>query len=300
LQYNLGRVAGYTAVGAVVGAVGSVISLTGGFRGIVQIVAGVFMVVMGLSMFGVLPGINRIVPRLPRFLRVRVEAGMDAAQGRGTRPVVVGLLNSLMPCGPLQAMQIYALSTGSAAEGALAMFLVSAGTLPLMFGLGALSGALGKKFTDKAMWAGAALVVFLGLFMFSNGMSLSGVGWSAFGGRQDAAPTVGEIETGEVAGTSGYPEGVTVVDGVQVVTSELARNRYPHITVKAGVPVRWVIEAPQGSVNGCNGSMVIPGLGIEYTFAVGENVIEFTAEEAGELPYSCWMGMIRSSITVEA
>jgi hypothetical protein len=33
-------------------------------------------------------------------------------------------------------------------------------------------------------------------------------------------------------------------------------------------------------------------------FPVGENVIRFTPDKAGVYPYSCWMGMITSSITV--
>jgi hypothetical protein len=44
--------------------------------------------------------------------------------------------------------------------------------------------------------------------------------------------------------------------------------------------------------------MIIPKYNIEKKLIPGDNVIEFTPEEAGTIPYSCWMGMIRSSITV--
>jgi plastocyanin domain-containing protein len=89
-------------------------------------------------------------------------------------------------------------------------------------------------------------------------------------------------------------------DGVQVVHSVLDRGGYPHITVKAGAPVRWIIDAPEGSVNGCNGAIYIPEYGLEHAFALGENVINFTPEKTGDFMYSCWMGMITSYITVEA
>ena len=46
--------------------------------------------------------------------------------------------------------------------------------------------------------------------------------------------------------------------------------------------------------------MIIREYGIEHRFTQGENVIEFTPERTGRFPYSCWMGMIRSSITVVA
>ena len=41
-----------------------------------------------------------------------------------------------MPCGPLQAMQMYALSTGSLIQGAIAMLLFGLGTVPLMLFIG--------------------------------------------------------------------------------------------------------------------------------------------------------------------
>jgi hypothetical protein len=44
--------------------------------------------------------------------------------------------------------------------------------------------------------------------------------------------------------------------------------------------------------------MIIREYRIEHRFTAGENVIEFTPDKAGRFPYSCWMGMIRSSITV--
>jgi plastocyanin domain-containing protein len=59
-----------------------------------------------------------------------------------------------------------------------------------------------------------------------------------------------------------------------------------------------MINAPAGSINGCNNRMIIREYGIEHRFTPGENVIEFTPARTGKFPYSCWMGMIRSSITV--
>jgi len=40
------------------------------------------------------------------------------------------MLNGLMPCGPLQAMQLYALSTGNALKGAFSVMLFTLGTVP--------------------------------------------------------------------------------------------------------------------------------------------------------------------------
>ncbi|WP_312939363.1 sulfite exporter TauE/SafE family protein [Oscillibacter sp.] len=273
--YNLGRVLSYTAVGFVVGALGSVVTFSPAAQGVLKLIAGGFMVLMGFNMLGIFPALRSLTPRMPK----RIARRIDSEKARRKSPLAVGLLNGLMPCGPLQAMQIYALSTGNAFAGALSMLLFSLGTVPLMFGLGALSSALGRRFTKRVMTVGAVLVAVLGLSMFSQGWSLSGF-----------ATATGQTAT---------PEGGPVLeDGIQVVRSTLLPGRYPQITVWVGTPVKWVIDAPQGSINGCNNRLLIQEYGVEHAFKTGENVITFTPEETGTFGYSCWMGMIRSSITV--
>jgi sulfite exporter TauE/SafE len=288
LLYNLGRVAAYTAVGFIVGALGRVVTFSAAAQGGLKLAAGAFMVLMGLNMFGAFPQLRRLAPRFPGIFTARAGAG------GGKSPLVVGLLNGLMPCGPLQAMQIYALSTGSPARGALSMLLFSLGTVPLMFGIGALSSALSKRFTRRAMAAGAALVALLGVSMLSQGWALAGFS----PGAQPPGMRVAE-GAGPGAGGGAAVGGADVAgDGAQLVGSTLEPGSYPAITVQSGTPVRWVIQAPEGSINGCNYIMRIPEYGLEHQFETGENIIEFTPDRAGKFIYSCWMGMIRGSITV--
>ncbi|MDR0451756.1 MAG: sulfite exporter TauE/SafE family protein, partial [Treponema sp.] len=288
ILYNAGRVVSYTAAGVMVGALGSALTVTGAMQGIVQIAAGLFMAIMGINMLGFFPGLRKFIPRMPRIFAGRIAS--EKISGKG--PLAVGLLNGLMPCGPLQAMQLYALSTGSPLRGGLSMFLFSIGTVPLMFGLGALGSFLsdtarGRVFSSRVMKAGAILVTVLGLTMFTNGWTLGG--FPGLPGPARAAS--GRTETADAP---------VFADNVQLVSSTLAPGRYPAITVRAGIPVKWTIDAPQGSINGCNSRMIIREYGIEHRFKPGENIIEFTPERAGRFPYSCWMGMIRSSITVVA
>lgn len=278
--YNLGRIISYSAVGFIVGAMGSVITLTGSLKGIVQIIAGSIMVIMGMNLLGLFPELRKLTPRIPSSIINKV----DFQKVKSKSPLVVGLLNGLMPCGPLQAMQIYALSTGSPIKGAVSMFLFSLGTVPLMFLLGALSSILTKKFSQGMMTVGAVFVTTLGLIMFSQGAALSGFSLN------NIIPSQKTVE--------GNVDEVKIVNGVQLVSSTLSSGNYPKITVQKGIPVQWTIEAPQGSINGCNKSIYIPEYGIEYTFQLGENIIEFTPKETGKFQYSCWMGMIHGSITV--
>jgi sulfite exporter TauE/SafE/copper chaperone CopZ len=278
LLYNLGRVISYTAIGGIVGAIGSVVSFSGTMKGIVQILAGVFMVIMGLNMLNIFPWLRKFNPRMPKIFAKKIYA-----QKRSNSPLYIGMLNGLMPCGPLQAMQLYALSTGSPLKGAIAMFLFSIGTVPLMFAFGALSSFLNKKFTSKMLTASAVLVVVLGVFMFNNGIGLSGIS------LLDLPAATSSAKAGNIA---------SIEDGVQVVTTSLASGRYEPITVQKGIPVKWIIQAEAGDINGCNNGIVVPKYDLQKDLTPGENVIEFTPTESGVVPFSCWMGMIRSKITV--
>ncbi|MDR3344470.1 MAG: sulfite exporter TauE/SafE family protein [Oscillospiraceae bacterium] len=282
LLYNAGRVVSYTVVGAAAGALGTAFTFSPSLQGAIKLVAGVWMVFMGLNALGLFPFLSKLTPKLPRPIAQRLDKLRDGKRG----PFVIGLLNGLMPCGPLQSMQLYALSTGNPFMGALAMFLFALGTVPLMFGLGAAAGKLGKKFPAKAMAVGAVLVAVLGLSMFTQGWSLAGL-------PQIALPT----QTARHTGTA-EPSEIITENGVQLVQSSLQSGRYPNIAVKAGMPVRWVIDAPEGSINGCNYQFTVPEYGITQTLEPGENVLEFTPGSPGTYSYRCWMGMIRATITV--
>ena len=288
--YNGGRLLSYNAVGVAVGALGSVLTVSDHFRNMILLLAGLLMVMMGLNMLGLFPALRRYTPHLPRFLTHTIDG-----QKTGRGPLVIGFLNGFMPCGPLQAMQLYALSTGSPIRGGVSMFLFCLGTIPLMFALGAaggiLSGAKGNAFSRRATQAGAVLVAAMGVLMFTNGLTGAGferpVNWA------------GPVNRAVTQTASGAFEPV-IRDGVQIVNSTLLPNRYPAITVQQGIPVRWTINAPQGSINGCNNRFIIREYRIQHTFQPGDNVIEFTPEKAGRFSYSCWMSMIRSTITVLA
>lgn len=334
ILYNAGRVISYTAIGFVFGLTGMIAGggqeagMSTFWQGILKIAAGIVMVIMGINMLGIFPWLRKLNPSMPRFLARKISEEKIKSKS----PFLVGILNGFMPCGPLQSMWIVALASGNPFAGALSMFLFSLGTVPLMLGLGSIVSALGKKFTGKVMTVGSILVVVLGLAMLSQGGTLSGLiqptllyillivffvaGVLLCLPNQSRYMRYG-IGTGcvmlmifaflvenhlgnAVSSTQANEQDaeIEMEDGQQVVRSTLSSGKYPNITVQVGVPVKWIIDAPEGSINGCNYKMLIPDYDIEYTFETGENVIEFTPESAGTVSYNCWMGMIYGNIFV--
>src|SRR5665647_1678453 len=72
------------------------------------------------------------------------------------------------------------------------------------------------------------------------------------------------------------------------------------IIVQKGISVQWTITVQKSDLNGCNNPITIPKYNKEYKLVPGDNLIEFTPEEEGNITYTCWMGMISSNIKVVA
>lgn len=273
LYYNIGRVISYTAIGGIVGALGSVISFNGIFKGIVAIIAGLAMLIMAINMLGIFPKLRKFSIRIPKKMSIFLNKSK-----KGKSSFYIGLTNGLMPCGPLQSMQLYSLSTGSFIGGATTMFLFILGTVPLMFGFGTIASKLNKKFTEKMIIASAAIIFILGIGMLNNGLTISGIGINITNSK--------------------YKNIAEIVGDYQEITTEIDYGSYEPITVKKDIPVKWTIYVPEGKLKGCNNEIIIPKYNIDVKLKTGENIIEFTPTEKETIFYSCWMGMIKSYINV--
>ncbi|MCD8314422.1 MAG: hypothetical protein LUD44_02100 [Firmicutes bacterium] len=110
-----------------------------------------------------------------------------------------------------------------------------------------------------------------------------------------------KVEASTIGSTTSGSDDVIVstVDGdVQYVTTALHSNGYDDIQVTAGIPVVWTIEVDESSLNGCNNEIVLSAFNQQIKLTTGEVVIEFTPVEEGTFTYSCWMGMLKNTITV--
>ena len=151
----------------------------------------------------------------------------------------------------------------------------------------------------RALRVGAVVVAVLGFSVLSQSRACSFHASNRGNSVEPAAeaPLAAARERGEVA-TPDAPVVASAGREPQVINSVLSPYGYPNITVEAGRPVKWIINAPPGNINGCNYRFIIREYGIGYELRLGENVVEFTPDRVGKVPYSCWMGMIPGTITV--
>lgn len=263
--YNLGRIISYTLLGAFTGLIGNIISISKTVMGIIIIMSAIIMFFMSLNMLGVLNLKNIKIPRT----KLKVKSSF-----------VIGLLNGIMPCGPLQAMQVYALSTSSPIKGALSMLIFGLGTVPLMLTTGIVLNITKGKTKVLLNKIASVLILILSITMLNRGLT--------------------SLEINIVTPSNNYTnyEKATLKKNYQVVKINLDYDNYKDILVQKDIPVKLIINVEKDKLTGCNNQLLINKFGIKKDLQEGENIIEFTPNALGNYTYTCWMNMIKNNIKV--
>lgn len=271
-QYNLGRLISYTTIGALLGGFGSVFLPSPTITGLITLVAGLIMVLYGLEQILARPFLSKVTLPWSRFFKL-------FGQSKSSAPFFVGLANSLMPCGPLQTLQLYALSSGSAVRGGLSLGVYALGTIPLMLGFGHFLARLSRSQVSKALRLSGVIIIILGLLLL-------GRAWESL----KSHPNHNQIQSKQTEPTQSQ--------SVQIVRMDLTFGGYSPNTlrVKKGLPVRWIINVKQ--MFNCTNEILLPEYNIRRKLNYGENIIEFTPTKIGEVPFSCGMRMVWGKFVV--
>lgn len=275
LYFNLGRILGYGILGGLIGLVGSALKPSAGFLGVLTVVVGGVMIFLGLKLIEIFPILRKHTISLPSGIAKLVGLDKEVKEYSHRAAMVTGALTFFLPCGFTQAMQLFAVSTGSFWSGAAIMFLFALGTAPGLLGVGGLSSIFkGRRARIFFMTAGLAVII-LGWYNIKNASALFAKG----NGDNNNPPVVVNGEKQIVRMTqdfSGYNPNV--------------------FTVKVNQPVKWIINST--APFSCSASIVMPKYKITKQLSQGENVIEFTPTQTGEIPFSCSMGMFRGKFIV--
>lgn len=163
LGYNLGRLASYVTIGALLGGLGgwglaqtSYLPLQQGLF----VLANVLLILLGLYLAGIsslvgrieklgVPLWQRLQPLSRRFLPVR----------HPLHAVVVGAVWGWVPCGLVYTASLAALATQSAGGGALAMLSFGLGTLPNLLLMGSFASQLQRLKQQRSVRLLAGLTV---------------------------------------------------------------------------------------------------------------------------------------------
>ncbi|MDO8512592.1 MAG: sulfite exporter TauE/SafE family protein [bacterium] len=282
--FNLGRIISYTLLGGVIGILGKAFQFSGPSLGIMMIVVGVVMFVLGAQLTEIFPRLSATGLTLPsgiaKLLGLRGRHEKEYSHGNSA---LIGALTFFLPCGFTQAMQLFAMSTGSFTSGAMIMGTFALGTAPGLLGVGGFTSLIKGSFAKKFFKFAGVVVVGLAFLNIANGYNLTG--WPSFWKFSGSGTTA----NGDVA---------TTENGFQVLQMKQGALGYSpnSFTIKKGVPVRLVINSE--NVNTCAASFMIPKLGIRKQLQPGANTIEFTPKEVGEIKFTCSMGMFTGKFNV--
>jgi uncharacterized protein len=294
LVFTAGRIGGFAVGGALLGAVGSVAQVTGPGLAVGALAAAAVMAVLGVRLTGLSPRLSGWTVSLPGRWGERL--------GRDRGVALAGAATFLLPCGFTQAMQVYAISLGSAPAAAAVMALFAVGTAPGLLGLGtfgslagssragsseadgrrAATAAISRRFNGVALPAVGVLVLTFAVVNAGGGLRALGVDVPALpGGSASAATLPGQVSPN-----------VRLEGGVQVVGLTQSVDGYSpaDTTVWAGVPIKWAIDITSGYA--CSSFLRIPALGVKADLPVsGHHVVDVPALKVGTTSFTCAMGM---------
>jgi sulfite exporter TauE/SafE/copper chaperone CopZ len=290
--FNLGRLLSFVLLGGLIGLLGSAFQLSGPLLGYLVIGAGIAMFLLGLKLIDIFPRLSSgfTLPKsISRLLGISRETKEYSHRGA----FITGVITFFLPCGFTQAMQLYAISTGSFTRGALIMGLFALGTLPGLLGIGGLTSAIKGAFSRYFFKFAGVIVIALGALNMYGGYNLTGITFA----RGGDAPSIPANQIESLSDLQTLQEKITgdqsqkPVANVQVIN--MTQKDFSYIpnrfTIKKGVPVEWRINSTNPYT--CASTIVIPALGIKKTLELGDNLVHFTTPNTGLLKFTCVMGM---------
>lgn len=173
--YNFGRIASYTAAGAVVGALGQTALAWRGdaiLRQTLMMGAGATLLLLALFMAGWSP-LVRIMEASGARLWRRLQPWTRRFLPADTilRALGLGMLWGWLPCGMVYAVLLTAASTGEARDGALVMAAFGLGTLPNLLAVAVFAHRV-QRYTGirGVRMAGALIVAAFGIYALTHAL----------------------------------------------------------------------------------------------------------------------------------
>jgi sulfite exporter TauE/SafE len=290
LAFHLGRVATFFVLGGMLGLLGGEINISGNAISIYTILIALVMGWLGLNILGIIPSISNVGVRIPRKLTNKWEKIKKT--NHRSAPLILGGLSFFLPCGFTQSMQIFALASGSFLVGALTMALFSLGTVPVLLLVGVTTSWTRDKNWGIFKKVAGIMVLTFAIYTLNSGLAIQGIMGNIFSSQKESETTSSDEKKIQNNSQSGNTN-------EQMIEMHVTTRGFEPSTIKIkkNVPVRWVIKGD--SITGCTNKIIIPSLNIEKSLKSGDNIVTFTPDKSGEIPFSCWMGMVRGKFLVE-
>lgn len=169
--YNIGRSITYAIMGFIAGLFGQGIAL-GGFQRWVAIVMGSLMVLSAFFPAIFKPSMNFEKGIFSFVGRLKKRLGILFGKRSYSSLFTIGLLNGLLPCGPVYAALAAAIATGSAVNGMFFMFVFGLATIPMLLAISLLGNLMSINLRKKVTKYIPIAVFFIGVLFILRGLAL--------------------------------------------------------------------------------------------------------------------------------
>lgn len=284
--YNSGRLISYAFVGASLGLLGKTINLTAIqpyallFTSIILILIAIRQADIG---FFKKTSAQSILDKAYQKLFTRYFSyGKSKKPGA---PLLLGLLTGFMPCTPLQAAQVYAITSANPLKGSLIMLSFGLGNLPFLLISGFIATKASSFLKAKLKYAIAAIMLILGIGMLNRALL-------SFG--SNLTLSTGLKYFSEKIKNSGDPEDVKYKDAY-ILKIENVSYIPSTLVVPAGKKIRIVVERNESIP--CSNELLIPELKVRKTLKpFGKTVLELPPLKPGIYRLTCQMFMMEGYI----
>lgn len=280
----------HTLLGFLLGFLGESISLSLGVRLTFQVFTALFMFATAMNLLNVHPIFRYVAFQPPKFMQkwVRSASGSTSVFA----PAVLGALTIFVPCGVTQAMEVLAITTGSAVQGALIMCAFVLGTSPLFAVLGVATAKLSEGWYQKFTRFAAAALIAMAIYglngvliVLNSPVTIASVTRPItyfFSDERFASAPIAAVQ-----------------NGVQQVTINILNTGYSpnYIKVQAGTPVQLTLQS--NKVYSCALAFLLPEFGIDtFLDATDTETYTFTPKKKGRYTFTCSMGMYTGVLEV--
>lgn len=186
LLFNIGRTAGYAAVGALFGFLGgavftsidAVARVGDAVRGATGILVGLFILAVGVSY--VSGGMHTPIPErisgvsgLFNWVNGHLTSRINRIAG-SPRIVGLGSVHAVLPCPIIYPAYLYAFVIGSPVRGGLALGVLGLGTIPTLLAYGTMLGTVSTEHRATLHRGLGVVFLLLGYIPLSHGLMLLG------------------------------------------------------------------------------------------------------------------------------
>lgn len=167
--YHIGRTISYSILGLLVGLLGNLVTIVGWLQ-VLSILSGFIIIVLTLAQASFFPKFQW----LTKFqMQVSKELSKTVHKKTFFSFLKVGLLNGLLPCGPIYLALLTCITLGNTLKSMLFMFAFGIGTFPLLFLVMLMHYKLSTYYRQKFQKIIPVFALCIGSLLILRGLNLN-------------------------------------------------------------------------------------------------------------------------------